>query len=74
MQLTLHGIAGSRAIRCLWMLEELGVPYTHVPTDFRGQTRTPEFLSTHPSHSTRINELTNLQAVVQPLYAKAAKP
>jgi len=49
MQLTLHGIAGSRAIRCLWMLEELGVPYTHVPVDFRGQTRTPEFLALNPN-------------------------
>ena len=49
MRLTLHGIAGSRAIRCLWMLEELGVPYTHVPTDFRGQTRTPEFLALNPN-------------------------
>ena len=49
MRLTLHGIAGSRAIRCLWMLEELGVPYTHVPTDFRGQTRTPKFLALNPN-------------------------
>jgi glutathione S-transferase len=49
MQLTLHGIAGSRAIRCLWMLEELGVTYTHVPVDFRGQTRTAEFLAINPN-------------------------
>ncbi len=49
MPLTLHGIAGSRAIRCLWMLEELGVPYTHVPVDFRGQTRTAEFLALNPN-------------------------
>lgn len=33
-----------------------------------------EFLSTHPSHATRINELTQLQAVVRPLYDQAAKP
>ena len=31
MQFTLHGIAGSRAIRCLWMLEELGQAYDHLP-------------------------------------------
>jgi glutathione S-transferase len=49
MQLTLHGIAGSRAIRCLWMLEELGVTYAHVPVDFRGQTRTAEFLALNPN-------------------------
>lgn len=35
---------------------------------------TPEFLSTHPSHSTRISELTRLQAVVRPLYEAAPKP
>lgn len=35
---------------------------------------TPEFLSTHPSHATRISELTKLQAVVRPLYDAAPKP
>jgi glutathione S-transferase len=49
MALTLYGIAHSRALRSLWMLEELGVPYTHVPTDFRGGTRTPEFLAINPN-------------------------
>jgi glutathione S-transferase len=49
MALTLYGIAHSRAMRSLWMLEELGVPYTHVPTDFRSDTRTPEFLAINPN-------------------------
>lgn len=31
----------------------------------------PQFLSTHPSHSTRITELTELQPVVRPLYEAA---
>ncbi len=35
---------------------------------------TPEFQSTHPSHATRIKELTELQSVVQPLYKAAPKP
>lgn len=39
-----------------------------------GSGGTPEFLSTHPSHSTRINELTKLQSVVRPLYDAAPKP
>ncbi len=49
MGLVLHGIAGSRAIRCLWMLEELGLPYQHVAVDFRHQTRSPEFLALNPN-------------------------
>jgi glutathione S-transferase len=31
------------------MLEELAVPYTHVPVDFRGQTRTDSFLALNPN-------------------------
>ncbi len=49
MSLVLHGVAASRAIRCLWMLEELGLPFTHVPVDFRGQTREPGFLRLNPN-------------------------
>ena len=49
MALTLYGIAQSRAARSLWMLEELGVPYTHVPTDFRGGTRSPAYLAVNPN-------------------------
>ncbi len=39
-----------------------------------GDAKTPQFLSTHPSHSSRIEELTALQAVVKPLYDAAEKP
>jgi len=35
--ITLYGITTSRAFRCLWMLEELGLPYHHEPLDFRGK-------------------------------------
>lgn len=31
MNYTLYGNATSRAFRVIWMLEELGVPYSHVP-------------------------------------------
>jgi predicted Zn-dependent protease len=33
----------------------------------------PEFLSTHPSHDTRINDLTNYAGQVMPLYERADK-
>lgn len=36
MSVTIHGVGKSRAMRNLWMAEELGLPYTHDPIDFRG--------------------------------------
>jgi glutathione S-transferase len=46
----LYGTAQTRAFRPLWMLEELGVPYELVKTDFaNGDTRTPEFLKVNPN-------------------------
>lgn len=50
MTLKLHGIAASRAVRPLWLLEELGVPYEHISqTYLGGATRTPEFLALNPN-------------------------
>ena len=50
MGLKVYGIAASRASRVLWMLEELGVPYEHEKTDYRGgATRRPEFLAINPN-------------------------
>ncbi len=48
--LTLYGHPFSRAHRVMWMLGELGLPYTHVPTGFQdGGTRTAEFLKINPN-------------------------
>lgn len=45
MALKLYGIAASRASRPLWFLEEVGVAYEHIQTDYRkAQSRTAEFL------------------------------
>lgn len=46
----LYGTRNSRAFRCLWALEECGVPYELVPVDWQtGETRTPEFLAINPN-------------------------
>jgi glutathione S-transferase len=46
----LYGVARSRALRCLWMLEELGVPYENVKVSFAdGGTRKPDYLRVNPN-------------------------
>ena len=48
--ITLYGHPFSRAHRVMWMLNELGVAYAHVPTPFTdGSTRKPEFLAINPN-------------------------
>lgn len=48
--ITLYGATSSRAHRVMWMLRELGLAYTHVPTGFLdGSTRRPEFLAINPN-------------------------
>ena len=37
----LYGISGSRALRSIWAIEEVGIDYEHVPTHFGD---TPGFL------------------------------
>jgi glutathione S-transferase len=49
MTLTVYGQAQSRALRALWMVEELGVPYEHVPTRFADESKTPEYLRINPN-------------------------
>lgn len=45
----LYGSSASRALRSLWAIEETGIAYEHVPTNFRGETKTPEYLSINPN-------------------------
>ncbi len=50
MALKIYGIARSRAFRTLWMAQELGLAYEHVPVDMAdGGTRRPEFLALNPN-------------------------
>jgi glutathione S-transferase len=45
----LYGIGQSRALRCLWALEEIGVPYEHVKTNFTTDAKQPEYLKINPN-------------------------
>jgi glutathione S-transferase len=46
----LYGISTSRAGRCVWALEEIGVEYEQIPIHFNdGSTRTPEYLAINPN-------------------------
>ena len=48
--ITLYGAMASRAHRVVWLLNELGLAYRHVPTPFLdGSTRQPEFLAINPN-------------------------
>ena len=50
MTLKIYGTADSRAARPLWVAEELGLAYEHVPVHYLGgATRTPEFLAINPN-------------------------
>jgi glutathione S-transferase len=46
----IYGTRMSRAGRCMWLLEELGLAYEQVPVDVQaGETRTPAYLTLNPS-------------------------
>lgn len=48
--LKLYGISTSRALRPLWLLEELGIAFDHEPVDFRGTAlQSPEYLKLNPN-------------------------
>lgn len=45
----LYGVPASRTVRCLWMLEELGIEYEHVPINFSDESKTPEYRRLNPN-------------------------
>lgn len=46
---TIYGISGSRALRSLWAIEEVGIDYEHVPTHFFEDSKTPAYLDVNPN-------------------------
>ena len=49
MSLIVYGTSRSRALRVLWMAEELGIEFEHRAINFSTDTKTPEFLSINPN-------------------------
>jgi glutathione S-transferase len=48
--LKLYGISTSRAFRPIWLLEEIGLEYEHIPVDFRGdELDKAEYLELNPN-------------------------
>lgn len=50
MTLKIYGIAASRAIRPLWVAEEMGLAYEHGALPYQGgAAHTPQFLALNPN-------------------------
>ena len=49
MTMTLYGVPASRAARCLWALEETGLPYKNVKELKDGDKPLPAFLACNPN-------------------------
>jgi glutathione S-transferase len=48
--LRIYGVTRTRAFRALWVAEELGIPYQHLPIEIGDAgARTPEFLALNPN-------------------------
>ena len=49
MGLTVYGQGQSRALRVLWMAEELGIEFEHVPTRFADEAKSLDYLKINPN-------------------------
>ena len=45
----LFGISGSRALRAIWGIEEVGIDYEHVPVTFGADSKGEDYLSVNPN-------------------------
>ena len=45
----IYGVAGSRAIRSLWAIEDIGVEYEHAAVNFMEESKQAEYLAVNPN-------------------------
>jgi glutathione S-transferase len=48
-QPTLYGISGSRALRAIWGIEEVGIAYEHVPVSYGADSKSAAHLAVNPN-------------------------
>ncbi len=49
MSIKIFGIPGSRADRSLWAIEETGIEYEHIKTNFGEESKSTEYLDVNPN-------------------------
>ena len=49
IQPKLFGTSQSRALRALWGMEEVGIPFEHVPTGYGAESKASEYLEVNPN-------------------------
>ena len=49
MGVKIYGVPGSRADRSLWAIEETGIDYEHVKTNFGEESKADEYLEINPN-------------------------
>jgi glutathione S-transferase len=45
----LYGVSGSRALRSLWAIEEVGIDYEQILVDFKERSKSDEYLEINPN-------------------------
>ena len=45
----LYGISGSRALRAIWGMEEVGIDFEHVPVTYGADSKAGDYLSVNPN-------------------------
>ena len=46
---TLFGTSDSRALRAVWGIEEVGIDYQHVPTNYAAESKAADYLAINPN-------------------------